>query len=237
MAGLEAAAAAAAVAAVAGWAWWRRQGASAKSATTRPAEASSQPAAATPLTTATPRPAPKHLVSKRPASGAVALPPDSTGSQHATVPDLGRARAAGGDPSSTPTTPDLLDPPTEADVRAARLAQTGVLTRVSCKDHEAMYGAMPPYGELSMDGDVLCYSANSRVLTKAAGNDGSQTLQSLGTVELGSWQLRLTRITGVRFVGKKALVSGREGEWELALLGPDAAELRTFCQMAEIPGA
>lgn len=147
------------------------------------------------------------------------------------MPDLVSANAG------APTSLDLIEAPTAAEIRAVRLAETGVLTRVSCKDHEAMYGAMPPYGELSMDGDVLCYSARSRVLTKAAGNDGSQTLQSLGTVELGAYQLRLTRISGVRFAGKKAFVTGREGEWELALLGPDPAELRAFCQQNELPGA
>jgi len=184
------------------------------------------------------------LVSKRPASGAVALPETTGPAQTPTALELGRAgngtttvpdlaSAATG----TPTSLDLIEAPTAADIRAVRLAETGILTRVSCKDHEAMYGAMPPYGELSMDGDVLCYCARSRVLTKAAGNDGSQTLQSLGTVELGDYQLRLTRISGVRFAGKKAFVTGREGEWELALLGPDPAELRAFCQQNELPGA
>jgi hypothetical protein len=127
------------------------------------------------------------------------------------------------------------DVPTAAEIRTARLAETGQLTRVSCKDTDAMYGAMPPYGVLSMDGDVLCFTARSRVITKAAAGDGSQTLQSLGTVELGEFSLRLTRITSVRLAGNKAFAQGREGQWELAVLGVSPDELRQFCQQAELP--
>lgn len=193
-------------------AWLFLKGRSASSAAQLPEEPAAPPPAV--------RPPPKHLVSKRPASGALLVTP--------THDQL---------PSGTPTSLDLMDAPTAAEIRAARLAETGILTRVSCKDSEAVYGAMPPYGSLSMDGDVLCFAARSRVITKAAGHDGSQTLQSLGTVEVGDYQLRLTRITNVRFAGNKAYASGREGEWELALLGPNPAELREFCQQAQLPGA
>ncbi|MBI5610215.1 MAG: hypothetical protein HY902_15165 [Deltaproteobacteria bacterium] len=102
--------------------------------------------------------------------------------------------------------------------------------RVSCNLGGAVHGAMPPFGKLSMDGDVLIFEATSRVVTKtgALADDGSATLQSLGSVEMGQFRFEWPRasITGVEFHSQTATLHCDGHTYQIEGLGGHGAALK-----------
>lgn len=84
-------------------------------------------------------------------------------------------------PSPAPTVP----PP------AATAAPTGRIEHVMLETGGSVYGAVPPYGNLTLEGDVLRYEATTSIVSASGSvlfsGEGSSTLQSMGSMEMGNF--------------------------------------------------
>jgi len=127
----------------------------------------------------------------------------------------------------------MAQAPEPASIPAAPPAKVPVpdaFERVSCNLAGAVHGAMPPFGKLTMAGDVLIFEATSRVVTKtgALADDGSATLQSLGSVEMGQFRFDwpLAAITSLEFHSQTATLQHDGHTYQIEGLGGHGAALR-----------
>ncbi len=136
-----------------------------------------------------------------------------------------------------PGVPDQQAPQTPAPVAIPAPPATpaappvaATFERVSCNLAGAVHGAMPPFGKLTVADDVLIFEATSRVVTKtgALADDGSATLQSLGSVEMGKFRFEwpLTAISGVEFQSQTATLHCDGQTYHIEGLGGHGAGLQ-----------
>jgi hypothetical protein len=104
--------------------------------------------------------------------------------------------------------------------------------RVSCTLSGAVHGAMPPFGKLTLAEGALCFDASSRVVTKtgALADDGSATVQSLGSVEMGQFHFEwpLSAITGTEFKSHTVTIHCDGQAYQIEGLGGHGAALKDW---------
>lgn len=112
----------------------------------------------------------------------------------------------------------------------------GEVRGICCQVHGSMHGAMPPFGKLFATPAGLVFEATSRVISAAGGglddSDGATTMQSLGTMEMGTFRFEIPRdaTQKVVFQGARATLSVDGTEYVLEGLGPAGKTLALWLQ-------
>jgi hypothetical protein len=108
------------------------------------------------------------------------------------------------------------------------------LKMVSCEVDGKLHGAMPPFGKLTCDGQMLTFDAVSRVVALSgalASGDGASTMQSMGSIEMGKfrYELPLGEVAAVAYDGtRQAQLTCGGKTYAFEGLGPSAKLLHSW---------
>jgi hypothetical protein len=102
------------------------------------------------------------------------------------------------EPSGTTAQADASTPaamPATPRAPAPQAAASATVERVMIDVDGAVFGAVPPFGKLWREGDALVFEAQTRIVSATGSGifdgDGSSTMQSMGTMETGSYRFEL----------------------------------------------
>ncbi len=111
------------------------------------------------------------------------------------------------------------------------------LKPVNCLTKGSMHGAMPPFGKLSLDAGALIFEATTRIVAGttsglAADDDGASTMQSIGSMESGSFRFEIQpdRVKTVAFDGKRAIVTTQDQVYVFEGLGVSSKQLKPWLE-------
>lgn len=132
-------------------------------------------------------------------------------------------------------------PAPEAEPTAAAPApatKTDAFERVTLEQDGTVYGAVPPFGVFTREGDIAVFTAKSRVVAAdnagIATGDGASTIQSLGSMEFGEFRHTFTPAqvaaldTGDNTPESALLISDDEHTFRLVGLGGRGGELAVW---------